>query len=74
MFVNVTNKEVYEEIKALRRVVEEHHEETAARLSSIDLKQATTNGKVKKALWVATSAGSIALIALGYLFQHLSVG
>lgn len=32
-----------------------------------------TNGKVKLSFWIATTAISLGLIAIGFLFNHLSL-
>lgn len=63
-FVKVTNKEVYEEIRQLRDEIRKQHEEVRSRLD-------VTNGKVKRGLWIASTALSISIILMGFLFQHL---
>jgi hypothetical protein len=63
-FVRITNKEVYAELLALREENRHRHEEIRSRL---DL----TNGKVKRSLWVASTAMSLCVILIGLLFTHI---
>jgi len=42
------------------------------KLVDIEKKQDQTNGRVKRALWIGSTALSIALIAIGFLFQHIN--
>lgn len=61
----VTNNDIYNEIMNMKKV----HEEQFAQIIK---RQDTTNGKVKLNRWIATTAFTTALIAIGYLMQHLN--
>jgi uncharacterized coiled-coil DUF342 family protein len=63
-FVKVSNKEVYEQLISLREELRKNHEEVRSRLD-------VTNGKVKRSLWMATTAMSFSLLIIGLLFNHL---
>lgn len=64
-FVSISNKEVYEEMMQFRLEVREQFEEVKGHLKE-------TNGRVKLTKWIATTALSLILIAIGFLFNHIS--
>ena len=57
-FVTITNKNIYDEIRAFHKLNNYQHNEIIAN-------QIRTNGKVKLVYWIATTALSIALIVGG---------
>ena len=48
------------------------NKEIYLKLLEIEKKVSFTNGKVKINKWIATTAISISLIAIGFIFSHLS--
>ena len=56
-FINITNKDIYNEIKLLKTQNMIQHEQ-------ILLHQKETNGKVKLNMWIATTALSLILSAV----------
>jgi hypothetical protein len=64
-FIKITNQDIYREIQSLKAIQQRQHEEVITR-------QDQTNGKVKRSLWIATSAMSLTILLLGFLFEHLS--
>lgn len=65
VFIKISNQDIYEEMKNFHVRNAEQHEQIIRRLDM-------TNGRVKLGKWIATTALAIALIAIGYLFTHLS--
>jgi len=63
-FLRITNKDIYLELKSIKRDNTEQH-------SRIINHQIKTNGKVMLNRWVATTALGIVLITLGFLVNHL---
>ena len=57
----ITNTDIYNKLL--------EHEEI---FKAIKIRQDFTNGKVKKSLWVATTAMMIIFVVLGFLFQHIN--
>jgi hypothetical protein len=57
----ITNEDIYNEIQTLKDCIKGVHE-----------RQDKTNGKVKKSMWIASTALTITLILLGFLFQHMN--
>ena len=64
-FVKITNKDIYNEIQNLKSLQQKNHEE-------LSLKVNTTNGKVKKSLWIATTAMTLIIILIGLFFNHVA--
>lgn len=71
-FIKITNKDIYNEIKAMREENLDQQRQNNIEHNQIIRRLDTTNGKVKKSLWVATTALTITLMVLGYLFQHIN--
>jgi hypothetical protein len=65
-FITITNKDIYDEMRAFHVKNDEQHQLIIARLDK-------TNGKVKLTYWIASTALAVGLIAIGYLIQHISV-
>lgn len=63
-FITITNKDIYNELKELKAMQLEHFEE-------LNHKVTTTNGKVKKSLWIASTAMTLTILLLGFLFNHI---
>ena len=64
-FVSITNKDIYDEIKKFQAKNLLDQIEIIKRLD-------ITNGRVKLARWIASTALAIGLIAIGYLIDHIS--
>lgn len=64
-FVRITNKDIYDMILKNQETNTDQHNNIIARLD-------TTNGKVKLAKWIASTALVISLMVLGYLISHLA--
>ena len=64
VFIEITNKDIYDKLEEIERDNNRAH-------SAIISRQDRTNGSVKLNKWVATTALSISLIALGFLFNHI---
>jgi len=71
-FIEISNKDIYEQIIDLKRIHEESVRINSIEHNAIILRQDQTNGKVKRASYIAGLAITISLIILGFLFQHLS--
>lgn len=63
-FVKITNKDIYTQMQENQKANIEQHNQIIKRLD-------VTNGKVKLARWIASTALVIALLVLGYLIQHI---
>ena len=61
-FVKITNKDIF-------TYLEQKHEKDTKNFMEIKSRLDVTNGKVKKAMWIATTALTIALMAIGFCFQ-----
>lgn len=61
-FMEITNRDIYEMIK-------ENHKEQKIINQAIITRLDTTNGKVKLNKWIATTAISLAIIAIGFAFK-----
>ena len=66
-FVKVTNADIYREVQELKKIQQEQHQAVTKRLD-------VTNGKVKKSLWLATTAMTFIILLLTMFVQHLSKG
>jgi len=64
-FVKITNKDIYDEMMKFHQINAEQHTAIIKRLD-------VTNGKVKLARWIASTALVVSLMILGYLIQHIS--
>lgn len=64
-FMKITNKDIYDEMKSFHDRYEKDHRSIIERLD-------TTNGKVKLSKWISTTALTVCIIILGYLFEHIS--
>ena len=71
-FVRITNQDIYNEILLLKKNHTEFCKKNSEEHNSIISRQDHTNGKVKRATIIASGAMSLAIILLGFLFQHLS--
>lgn len=65
VFMKITNKDIYDEMKAFH---EKSDKQNAAIIQRLDV----TNGKVKLSKWIATTALTLALVAIAYLFAHIN--
>jgi hypothetical protein len=63
-FVRITNQDIFSEIKDLHRKID-------TMSANITHRQDVANGKVKKGLWIATTAMSLTIILLGFLIEHI---
>ena len=63
-FIEITNKDIYNKIEHLIKTNGREHKEIIAH-------QQKTNGKVQLNKWIATTALSVSLIAIGFLVNHL---
>jgi hypothetical protein len=63
-FVKITNMKIYERIEEYQKANTEQHNAIIQRLD-------ITNGKVKLAKLMATTAFSVVMITLGFLVSHL---
>ena len=64
-FVRITNKDIYDTIVENQEKNVEQHNAIIKRLD-------VTNGKVKLSKWIATTALTLAIIAIGYAFYVVS--
>lgn len=74
IFINVTNKDIYTELKELHTKLDEFMKSNTSQHVGITQRQDKTNGKVKLGFWVATTAITIGAMALGFLFEHIGRG
>jgi len=63
-FVRITNRDIYNKINDLCETHRRDHNEIIGH-------QLNTNGKVKLNRWVATTALSLAILALGFIIEHV---
>lgn len=61
-FMEITNRDIYDMIK-------KNHSEQQNINQAIITRLDTTNGKVKLNKWIATTAISLAIIAIGFAFK-----
>lgn len=71
-FVKITNSDVYSKLLDLEHSLQTFAERNTMDHTAICKRQDYTNGKVRLSKWISTTALSICLIALGFLFNHLS--
>lgn len=64
-FVKITNKDIYEQIK-------KNHEENIKQHSEIITRLDKTNGKVKLAKWIGSTALGLIVVIIGFALQHLA--
>ena len=64
-FIKITNKEIYNQIMNNKTLLDKQHSEIIKRLDK-------TNGRVSKAMVIASTALTIALMSIGFLFQYLN--
>ena len=64
-FVTITNKDIYNRLIEFEKANTIQHEVIIAR-------QDKTNGKVKLAQWMGTTAMALVVLILGILIQHIS--
>jgi len=62
IFVKITNKDIYD---AMNKQFEKNDLQHNAIIQRLD----HTNGKVKLAKWIATTALTLAILAIGYAFS-----
>jgi len=65
-FIKITNQDIYQKLEILIAQNNEAH-------SKIIDKQTQTNGKLKLALYIATSTATGLLVLAGFLFQHINI-
>ena len=63
-FVRITNKDIYQAIMDMKK-------DNATQHSEIVLHQQQTNGKVKLNRWIATTAMTLAISAIGWIVASL---
>ncbi len=63
-FVRITNIDIYNKIEEYLKCNTEEHNKIITRLDH-------TNGKVKLNKWIATTALSLTLIAIGYILSGI---
>ena len=63
-FITITNEDIYHKLISLENMNAEQHNAIIRRLD-------VTNGKVKLSKWIATSAISLSLLAIGFIFSHI---
>jgi len=73
-FMTMTAKEFVEAMREEQKIVAAKLDEHSALLQQILRKQDFTNGKVKATRWIATTAITLALLSIGFLFQYMSRG
>lgn len=77
-FVKITNKDIYKTIvdnqKSTDAKFDSMRRENNEKFNKIIRRQDIANGKVNKSLWIASTAFTLTLIVLGYLFQHIMKG
>jgi len=61
-FIKITNKDIYEMLKEIKEANNTQHQE-------IITHQRETNGKVKLNKWIATTALTISLLAIGFIIR-----
>jgi len=68
-FVKITNNDVYNKLIQLEKSIADFHITNIEQHNSIIAKQDYTNGRVKKSMWIASTAITISLMAIGFIFQ-----
>jgi len=68
-FVEITNQQMYEEFRKSCLEVEEKFDKISEKLESIEKHVIKTNGHVSLNKWIATTALSVALIAIGWIIS-----
>lgn len=63
-FVEITNKDIYDQLNEFKKSNDEQHKQIINRLD-------ITNGKVKLSKWIATTALAFTLILLGYFIEFI---
>lgn len=71
-FVTVTNHDVYCKILDLEKTIGEFNLNNQKQHSEIIKRQDYTNGSVKTSKWIASTALTLTIVLLGFLFNHLS--
>lgn len=71
-FVIITNRDVYYKLIDMEKTMTDFMTLNTADHVDILKKQDYTNGSVKNSKWIASTALTITLILLGFLFNHLS--
>lgn len=72
VFVRITNKDIYNEIRNLTKVVTDFKSNNNIGHSKIIQHQRKTNGRVNLNKWIATTALSFVIIVIGFLVQHVA--
>ena len=72
VFIKVTNKDIYNEIKSFKITLEEFKNNNDVGHHEIVKQQRMTNGKVKLSKWMATTALSLVVIAIGIIVDHIA--
>lgn len=72
-FVSITNQDIYREIQELKKCFNIFCDTNHKQHSEIIGRQDKTNGNVKLSKWIATTALSLTLICIGFLFNHISL-
>ena len=65
VFVQISNKDIYDEIQAMKVANEQQHNLIIQRLD-------VTNGKVKLTKWMATTGIALILIVITIVLEHIS--
>jgi cell division protein FtsL len=64
-FIKITNQDIYNELQSMHKTIEQMQ-------SQITKRQDITNGRVKKSMWLATSAITLVLALFTFFIQHLT--
>jgi len=73
IFMKITNKDVYNKLINLGEKLDEFIVINSKDHTEIIKRQDITNGKVKLNRWVATTAISLGILALGFLFSYITL-
>jgi hypothetical protein len=73
-FINISNRDIYDKICSIEVGLATFKLENNKAHSDIINRQDITNGKVKLSKWISTTALSLALITIGYLFNYITKG
>lgn len=65
--MKITNKDIYSEIKSLRKLVDNNHESVGQKFDQVYYRLDQTNGKVKLNKWIATTALTMIMALIGTL-------
>jgi hypothetical protein len=70
-FVKITNQDIFNKLLEIENKVENHYVENMTQHNAIIKRLDYTNGKVKLSKWISTTALSLTLLLVGFLFNHI---